>query len=381
MAYALCREGSNLVPMSNPPFELASDGETIAELRELYRAAEARAARLRLLSVSGRELAEAETASLEAVIQRCADRLAWFTGSGSALVMPAGHAGGIAIRAPGPGGAVVAKLSIPGLEAIETLPDAEDREAIRMQIEMMGSTIDRIEREREKTELLRALQERERRLALLLEKVFTVQEEERRRVSHELHDGVAQTATALVRLLERAESAGLAAAGPAPAPAPKDIARGLVAELRRVIAGLRPTLLDDLGLAAALQSLGEGLEQEGFEVRLALGNADARLGPLAETALFRVAQEAVSNIHKHAGGPCRVTIEARLGDDPVVLTIADEGRGPSSATRDHGACAGHNVGIDVMRERMAAMGGKLAWRGEAGRGVRVEARLPRGGPA
>ncbi|MEE4154843.1 MAG: sensor histidine kinase [Erythrobacter sp.] len=362
--------------MPNRPFALASDGETIAELRELYRAAEARAARLRLLSASGRELAEADTASLEAVIQRCAEQLAYFTGSGSALVMPAENAEGIAIRAPGPGGAVVAKLAILGLDGIEAIPDTEDREAFRMQLEMMGSTIDRIEREREKAELLHALQERERRLALLLEKLFTAQEEERRRVSHELHDGVAQTATALVRLLERAESAGLAAAGPAP----KEIARSLVAELRRVIAGLRPTLLDDLGLAAALQSLGEGLEKEGFEVRLGLGDADARLGPLIETALFRVAQEAVSNIHKHAGGPCRVTIEARLGDDPVLLRIADEGRGPSSATRNHGAFSGHNVGIDVMRERMAALGGTLDWRGEAGHGVSVEARLPRGGP-
>ncbi|KEO89872.1 hypothetical protein EH32_02480 [Erythrobacter litoralis] len=361
--------------MSNRPFALASDGETIAELRELYRAAEARAARLRLLSASGRELAEADTASLEAVIQRCAERLAWFTGSGSAFVMSADNAEGIAIRAPGPGGAVIAKLAIPGLDGLEAIPDPEDREAFRMQLEMMGSTIDRIERERERAELLRALQERERRLALLLEKVFTAQEEERRRVSHELHDGVAQTATALVRLLERAESAGLAAG-----PAPKEIARSLVAELRRVIAGLRPTLLDDLGLAAALQSLGDGLEQEGFEVRLALGDADARLGPLTETALFRVAQEAVSNIHKHAGGPCRVTIEARLGDDPVVLRIADQGRGPSSATRDHGAFSGHNVGIDVMRERMAALGGTVDWRGEAGHGVSVEARLPRGAP-
>ncbi|AOL22764.1 two-component sensor histidine kinase [Erythrobacter litoralis] len=375
MAYALCREGSNLAAMSNRPFALASDGETIAELRELYRAAEARAARLRLLSASGRELAEADTASLEAVIQRCAERLAWFTGSGSAFVMSADNAEGIAIRAPGPGGAVIAKLAIPGLDGLEAIPDPEDREAFRMQLEMMGSTIDRIERERERAELLRALQERERRLALLLEKVFTAQEEERRRVSHELHDGVAQTATALVRLLERAESAGLAAG-----PAPKEIARSLVAELRRVIAGLRPTLLDDLGLAAALQSLGDGLEQEGFEVRLALGDADARLGPLTETALFRVAQEAVSNIHKHAGGPCRVTIEARLGDDPVVLRIADQGRGPSSATRDHGAFSGHNVGIDVMRERMAALGGTVDWRGEAGHGVSVEARLPRGAP-
>lgn len=359
--------------MTPRPSALPSDSETIAELRELYRAAEARAARLRLLSVSGRELAKADEATLGEVLKACAERLAFFAGRQSAEIAPAARAG-IAVRAPGPDGVVVARLVIPGLEDLASIPDAEDREALRMQLELMGTTIHRIERERERSELLAALQERERRLALMLEKVFTAQEEERRRVSHELHDGLAQTATALVRLLEGAEH-DLAAAT---APAPKEVARGLVSELRRVIAGLRPTLLDDLGLLAALQSLGEGLAAGGFAVRMELGGEDARLAPLVETALFRVAQEATANIHKHSGGPCAVTIEARLASDPILLRITDEGCGPALPNRGHEGGTGHRIGIDVMNERMTALGGTLDWRGEPGRGVTVEARLPRG---
>ncbi|MEQ5787699.1 hypothetical protein J3454_07335 [Erythrobacter sp. NFXS35] len=360
--------------MVTRPYALSSDAETVAELRELYRASEARAARLRLLSTSGRELAKADDGTLNHVLQTCAERLAFFAGRQSAEIARADGGRGIAIKAPGAGGAVVARLVIPDLEEIDAVPDVEDREAFRMHLELMGTTIDRIARERERSELLAALQEREKRLALMLEKVFTAQEEERRRVSHELHDGVAQTATALVRLLEGAESAGAAAVGPAP----KQVARGLVSELRRVIAGLRPTLLDDLGLLAALQSLGEGLAAEGFAVRMVLEGKNARLAPMIETALFRVAQEAIANIHKHAGGPCAVTIEARLDDDPVVLRIIDEGRGPAVPVRGQDGATGHRVGIDVMNERMSALGGTLEWSGKPGRGVTVEARLPRG---
>ena len=350
------------------------DGETIAELRELYRAAEARAARLRLLSVSGRELAEANPVSLDAALQRCAERLAFFVGCHSGRVVLEAVSEGIAIEAPGKGAGTLGAIVIDGLGSLDAIPDAEDREAFRMHLDLMGTTIDRLQKESERAELLARLQERERSLAILLERLFTAQEEERLRVSQELHDGVAQTATALVRLLEGAETARQTTL----ADAPKDVARGLDTEIRRVIAGLRPTLLDDLGFAAALQSLAEGLEAEGFRVALEISGSGAHLSSLAEIALFRVAQEAVTNIHKHAGGPCDVVIRADLDADPLVLSIVDFGAGPSSLTRASGGSPGHNVGIAVMKERMTAIGGSLDWGPGAKGGVGVEARLPLG---
>ena len=354
---------------------LPNDSETIAELRELYRAAESRAARLRLLSVSGQDLAKAEASTLDDILSKCAERLAFFVGSRSGSVSAADEsAAGIDIYAPGQDGQVVAKLVIEGLSGLDAIPDAEDREAFRMQLDMMGTTIERIRTERERSALLAELQEREKTLEMLLEKIFTAQEEERRRVSHELHDGVAQTATALVRLLEGSEARqSSSAVGVSQA----EVARSLVSELRRVIAGLRPTLLDDLGFLAALHSLADGLETQGFNVTARLEGDDRSLSSLHETALFRVAQEAITNIQKHAGGPCDVSIEARLDSDPMVLSIADKGRGPSAETRASAGLAGHNVGIDVMKERMTAIGGALDWQAKEAGGVTVTATLPK----
>lgn len=355
---------------------LPSDTQTIAELRDLYRAAESRAARLRLLSVSGSELARTDLETLDDVLRGTADRLALFVGARSAQIGGPDELDGIPIRAPGQHGEILATIAIGGLSSIDDIPDPEDREAVRMHLDLMGITIDRMRRESEKAVLVSALQEREKSLELLLEQIFTAQEEERRRVSHELHDGVAQTATALVRLLDGQEAN---ANYDNDAINPAEIARGLVSELRRVIAGLRPTVLDDLGLFPALQSLADALEADGFAVTTDLAPGGERLSPLMETALYRVAQEAVANIRKHAGGPCEVTIEADFSsvNGGGVLRITDNGSGPSEATLADSPYGGNNVGIEVMKERMAAMGGKLEWRGARGQGVVVEARLPR----
>ncbi|MGB3472483.1 MAG: ATP-binding protein [Erythrobacter sp.] len=363
--------------MTSSQTVLPTDAETIAELRELYRAAESRAARLRLLSVSGRELAQVDPEDLDSALETCAQRLAFFTGHRAARLVPASDSQGLAIRAPGPAGQIVARLVIDDLPSLNAVANAEDRDAVRMQLELMGATIDRVQKERERVVLLTSLQDREKRLEVLLEKVFSAQEEERRRVSHELHDGVAQTATALVRLLEssqtvtkdemEAETSSIR---------PTEVARGLVTELRRVIAGLRPTLLDDLGLVPALRSLAEGLEAEGYEVGLVLPEGDARLASVVETALFRVAQEAITNIRKHAGGLCEVSIAVALNADTFTLSISDTGRGPSEATLAAGGLTGHSVGIDVMRERMAALGGTLEWRAGEVNGVSIRASLP-----
>lgn len=363
--------------MQTRPETLPPQIETIAELRELYRAAEARAARLRLLSATGRDLAEAGSAGFEAPLQRAAERLAFFVGSRSARLVAEAEAGAIALPAPGPDAGPVGWIVIEGLASADAIPDAEDREAFGMHLELMGATLHRIAAERERAGLLSALRDREARLELLVSRMFSAQEEERRRVSQDLHDGVAQTATALVRMLEGGGAQSgedLSAAGREQLAA---IARGLVRELRAVIGGLRPTLLDDLGLVAALQSLAEGLEAEGYAVSLHFEGDTARLAAPVETALFRVAQEAFSNIRKHAGGPCAVRIELLLREDGErVLRITDSGHGPAAPQAE--GPPGSHVGIDVMRERMAAIGGSLAWRAGPGGGVSVSARLPGG---
>ncbi|PLK27951.1 histidine kinase [Novosphingobium sp. TH158] len=342
---------------------LALQVETVAELRELYRAAEARAARMRLMSTSGRQLALAEPGTAGPILDGCAERLAYFLGSRKGTVSHDPAAPGLPIPAPGSGNRKIGAVQIEGFSALDDIADPEDREACRLHLEMMGATIDRIDREQ--------------RLEFVVGRLFTAQEEERRRVSHELHDGVAQTATALARMLEGASTGGrdLEAADRGRLAA---IARELVGELRAVIRGLRPTILDDLGLAAGLHSLGEGIEAEGYRVTVRIDSDVAAWPSHVETALFRVAQEAVTNIRKHAGGPCAVTIElsARKDGPLPFLRVADGGRGAAAGGSGVPSGPRERFGIDVMRERMASIGGALDW--QAGpAGVTVTASFPR----
>lgn len=356
---------------------LPSQAETIAEVRELYRAAEARAARMRLLYNAGRVLAEADAGGIDTVLQRCAERLAFFVGRTSAYVTLGEDGAGIGITAPGQPSPVLARLHIPNLDGADAITDPEDRDTFQMYLEMMGATVDRINRERERTHLLATLREREQRLEMLVGRIFSAQEEERQRVSRDLHDGVAQTATALARLLEGGGN-GPGTDVPATERAQlAEIARALVTELREVIGGLRPALLDDLGLEAALQALAEGLQDDGYAVRMAIDKLPARLPVVIETALFRVAQEAVTNIRKHAGTGCAVTVELLLSDHHPdrLLRISDTGCGARTNPASS-AAPGENVGIDGMRERMIAIGGRLDWRARRKGGVTVTAYLP-----
>ncbi len=188
-----------------------------------------------------------------------------------------------------------------------------------------------------------------------------------------MHDGIAQTVTGLVRLLE--------GGGELDRQRLADIGRDLVRELRSVIGDLRPPLLDDLGLEPALRALAEDLRAAGFTVETRIGKDSERWPANTETAFFRVAQEAVANIRKHAGGPCRVSLLLMpgSGSHPHRLVVRDHGQGcPGNREAAPPGSRGDEVGIHVMRERMAALGGELLWRAEPGVGVTVTALLPTG---
>lgn len=356
-----------------------SDIETTAELRELYRAAEARAARLRLLSSCGSDLSAADSAGLEDVLNRCTNRLALFLGRRSArIILGNSEEEGFVVAAPGNRERVLARICVNGVASAEAISDPEDQDACLMLLDMLGTAIDRMERERELHRVLSLVQEREARLEHLVGQILSAQEEERRRVAYELHDGVAQTATALVRMLEGAGATTSSAIDPGERAKFTAIARGLVKELRSVIAGLRPTVLDDLGLIPAIEALADALESDGYEVKRSFSTEPVRPPPHIETALYRVAQEAITNIRKHAGGACSVSIVADLRNDAECrfLRIADDGRGLSEnneARRKTGG--GHHIGIEGMRERLAIIGGVLIWQPRSAGGVLVEARL------
>jgi hypothetical protein len=354
---------------------LLRDPYSVGELRALYRAAEARAARLRLLIEAGRDLSAADAESLEPMLAAAARRAALFSGHTDGRVQLGPDAPGLPLVAPGAESRQVGGLILSRDGQAQTSLDQEDAEALAMLRQLMAAAIDRVARDLERDHLLALLRERERRLEGVVARLFSVQEEERRRVSRELHDGVAQTAGALFRQLE----AHRAGANPETMARLAGTAQGLVRELRSAIADLRPTALDDLGLAAAVGSLADSLTQAGFAVSLQVKGPE-RWPPLLETAFFRVAQEALANVRQHAGGACRVDVRVR-GEPDIgrwTVSVRDWGRGFAGAAPDPDAGGGgDHIGLEVMRERMAVIGGRLEVVSHSSGGVEVTAVLER----
>jgi signal transduction histidine kinase len=148
-----------------------------------------------------------------------------------------------------------------------------------------------------------------------------------------------------------------------------------VGDSRRIIADLRPTALDDFGLGVALRQEVEELRDDGWQVEYEEGIGDERLPPPVEVALFRVAQEALTNARKHAqAGRARLVLGRRQG--AVDLEVRDWGRGfaADAVGETHGP--GERIGLSGMRERIGLVGGKLEVRSSPGEGTSVTARVP-----
>jgi signal transduction histidine kinase len=206
---------------------------------------------------------------------------------------------------------------------------------------------------------------------------MVAQEDERRRVTYEIHDGFAQMASGVQQLLE---------AYGHDFPGDSDVARhrmevaiGLarrtVSEIRRVLAGLRPTVLDDFGLARGLRAYSDGLVVDDLQVTFAESLGTERLAPDIEIALFRLAQEALTNVRRHAGVRDATLCLGRVGEQ-VVLEVTDRGRGfdlTSVARSEH---SGEHLGLLSMRERIAQVGGSLEIRSRHGEGTLVRAVVP-----
>src|SRR5918992_1725230 len=229
----------------------------------------------------------------------------------------------------------------------------------------------------ENARLYAELAERENRLQDLIRKLITAQEEERRKVSYEVHDGLAQTAAGAHQLLQ----AFARQHPPGSEKGRKDLARVLqlvqqtVGEARYVIADLRPTALDDFGLAAAVRLQVEKISSQGSQVDYEEALGGERLPPEVETALFRVAQEALTNVHKHAPS-ARVKITLRRLNDAVRLQVRDWGPGFNPEKISDGGGPGERLGLSSMRERVALLGGHLEVHSRPGEGTEVVAEIP-----
>ena len=208
--------------------------------------------------------------------------------------------------------------------------------------------------------LLLLVDEQRGGLERLSQRMLTTHEEERRRLSRELHDETAQVLSAVkMQLGVLADSLG----------EPERVrllrAQTLLDEgirgIRRVTDALRPSLLDDLGLGPALRSLVDAFRSRGtIQVELTVGARLQKLSPEAELALFRALQEGLANVARHAEAK-RVEVEFGMQDGAVVLSVQDDGKGIDTDDYARLEREGH-MGIAGMRERIHALGGSVELR-------------------
>jgi two-component system, NarL family, sensor histidine kinase UhpB len=224
------------------------------------------------------------------------------------------------------------------------------------------------EQHRESRELERSRSE----LRQLSANLVNAREEERRRIARELHDELGQQLTAL-----KMELTSLAAQ-PLPAGPHQRIAAlcGMVdqtvASVRRIATDLRPLMLDDLGLIAAIEWLArESARRLGIDITLSLGDADPPISDAATIALYRMVQEALTNVARHANAS-RASIELRCSAASLTLTVQDNGVGIPQGSRFREG----SHGLMGIRERAHMLGGTLKLDEAPGGGCRITIHLP-----
>jgi len=224
---------------------------------------------------------------------------------------------------------------------------------------------------------------RERRMADsklkdLTQRIIDTQEEERTRIARELHDGISQNLVGVRYVLDLAQRRVKSGAQDALATIERGTngLNGAIKEVRRISHNLRPGVLDDLGLTSALKTLTHNFsERTGIKVELNSVAFKNLLPADAKTALYRVAQEALSNVERHANAT-KVTIDMTSNQTGLRMIIADNGCGfeKNAPNPDHTAPSG--LGLRNMQERMAHFSGTLNVKSTSG-GTVLTARLPR----
>ena len=199
----------------------------------------------------------------------------------------------------------------------------------------------------------------EARIRLYAARILHAQEDERRRLAQELHDQPLQDLIHLVRQLDTGAVEGA-----------REVATQVVDELRQISRGLRPPTLDDLGLPAALRKLTADFQARTGVSASCKVEGEGRLAPDAELGLFRIAQEALNNVSRHAAAE-RVTVRLRLSATEARLTVADDGSGFTP-----GRASESSLGLAGMSERAALLGGRLEVTSAPGKGATVRATIP-----
>ena len=204
-----------------------------------------------------------------------------------------------------------------------------------------------------------------------LRRVVEGQELERRRLARELHDETGQALTSILLGLKHVEEASSPESARAAAAELREQIVDTLQNVRRLAVELRPSALDDFGLAPALERLAEAFgEQSGITVDIQTNVEAQRLSPEVETALYRIVQEALTNVAKHAEATS-VSIVVTRRENSVTAVIEDDGQGFGA-----GGGTGDGLGLVGMKERVGLLGGRLALESTEGAGTTVVAEVP-----
>jgi two-component system sensor histidine kinase UhpB len=210
----------------------------------------------------------------------------------------------------------------------------------------------------------------------ILRRTVIAQEGERARIARELHDETSQTLTAFSvnmaalqnRLPEDSEIESLTRRI-------SGLSNQMAQGIYRLVHDLRPAQLDDLGLVPAMRFLVDQAQTSmGLEVELMVEGTNGRMDRLTETVLYRVAQESLTNVVRHAG-TCAAKVQLTYDVESVQLVIKDHGKG-FDVNQDH--IPPHGLGLASMRERVEAVGGKFEVSSVIGSGTTIRAVIPKG---
>jgi signal transduction histidine kinase len=235
----------------------------------------------------------------------------------------------------------------------------------------------------ENARILDQLRREQQRVEWLLAQTVRAQEEERKRVSMELHDSVAQWlvgASYRIQALRAQLARGSGGETLADLREIQETTEESIKELRAVIAGLHPPDLEEMGFVPALRQTVEVLAKDGATGRLRVEGAPVRLPAETELAVYRIVQEAMNNIRKHARAS-RVEALLRFGGEGLRLEIADDGQGFDLARSLEGGLSAGHMGLQSMRHRAGSLGGTLEIQTERGMGTRITLAFPLPEPA
>lgn len=213
----------------------------------------------------------------------------------------------------------------------------------------------------ENAQLYKASIEKQRQVEQLLSKVIFAQEEERKRIAGEIHDGIAQSMVGILTKVQTSQA--LLSLDQKKVPEELEELRKIVTEsvreVREIIYNLRPASLDDLGLIPSIENLMTRIERDsGIAVELIANERMRRLPSIFETIAYRIIQEALANVKKHSGAE-KAWVELYFEPTSLSIKIVDNGKGFDWDTVSHKFKEGESFGLQSMRERAALVGGRL----------------------